>query len=1050
MQGIVVGTADIQYIYTRDNTEWSIIMNNKQTAHIISHTHWDREWYINSKFVNEWLPPFFEGLFGRMDENSNYKFVLDGQTSILDDCYVELEKLGKSVSEFKDKLRQYAQRGQLVIGPYYLQPDWQLVSAESLVRNMLIGKTMSEELGGGTQTGWLLDNFGQISQAPQLHKQFDMKGIVVWRGVELDPFNLNSEFEWKGADGTKIVCSYLLSSYRNAMHLADYPEIIYERIQNEVEKIAPFATTGNILLMNGYDQEMQPDDILPFIEDGKADFKNYTIRQSTPNEYMQAVVDGRGELQQLEGALYSGRYISVFPGILSARMYLKTANYYAQRELEFYAEPLNAMRTVLTGAEYPHAKMDKAWKLLLKNHPHDSICAVSVDNVHYDMEERYEETLGLSKDMTQTAASALANSVDTSMFDGSEAVFTVFNTLSTPRTASVFLPTDNKNVSVKDENGNVCKSSVCEGGVIAIVNLKATSSLSLGLYSAADAAEQSANNDLTAENEFLKVVCNGDGTLDVTDKATGKLYSSIGALENMADNGDEYNYSFLKGDKPLTTKGQAAKVSVLTKNDVQTSFLIEIDWSLPKSLSDKRDKRSDETLSLPIVTKVTLTAGDPVLRFETSVRNICKDHRIRVLFPTQINTDVSYAQTQFDVTKHPIMPKEFDNDSIPENVKRIIIGARESIPITQFPQKDFCALSDGKITAAVLNYGLPEYEVLQDKNTVALTLFRSLGWLARFDLNTRVGDAGPEMLTPGAQCLRDMSFTYGFCSTTFAPTSAELDSISTNFATPPLTVKNTVHSGAKTGEFVEVLSANAHVSALKCADNSNEIVLRVYNQNSEKTTAKIKLSMAQKAYYSTPYESKNAQITLNDNCIELPLNSKEIVTVRCEVASPILGTAQDGTAEVSTATTAPLNVDFKDLQIPVCVTPQEIESENVRAGKAEALYEAKLDEANKAQAELDSIESPTPAQKTNAATLMMQAHALHRAALEARLSAIFAEETYKRETLGKDSAGFIDYQNSTVEKLRELAYGLNLARIDKRVSEYITDYYVHKEKTLKN
>ncbi len=1028
-------------------------MNNNQTAHIISHTHWDREWYINSKFVNEWLPPFFEGLFKRMDENVNYKFVLDGQTSILDDCYVELEKLGESVSKFKGKLAEYAKRGQLVIGPYYLQPDWQLVSAESLVRNMLIGKTMSEELGGGTQTGWLLDNFGQISQAPQLHKQFDMKGIVVWRGVELDPFNLNSEFEWKGADGTKIVCSYLLSSYRNAMHLADYPEIIYERIQNEVEKIAPFATTGNILLMNGYDQEMQPDDILKFIENGKADFKNYTVRQSTPNEYMQAVVEGRGELQQLEGALYSGRYISVFPGILSSRMYLKILNYYAQRELELYAEPLNAMCTVLEGTEYPHEKMDKAWKLLLKNHPHDSICAVSVDNVHYDMEERYEETLGLSKDMTLTAASALASKADTSMFENSIAVFTVFNTLTIPRTASVFLQTEKQNVEVKDENGNVCKSSACSGGVIAVVNLKATSSLSLGIYDAPSCEYKENAGDLTAENEYLKVSCNNDGTLNVTDKISGKVYNSIGALEDMADNGDEYNYSFLKGDKPLTTKGKGAKadVSVLTKNSVQTTFIIKLTWELPKSLTDKRDARSDELLTLPIITKVTLTAGDPVLRFETSVRNVCKDHRIRVLFPTDINTDVSYAQTQFDVTEHLIVPKEFDNESIPDNVKRIIIGARESIPITQFPQKDFCALSDGKITAAVLNYGLPEYEILQENKTVALTLFRSLGWLARFDLNTRVGDAGPEMLTPGAQCLRDMNFTYGFCSVTSQPTSSQLDNISACFATPALIIKNTVHSGAKSGEFVELLSANAHVSALKCAEKSTDVVVRIYNPDNKKITAKLKVNAAEKVYYSTPYEAKNTEIPVENNIIDLPLGEKEIVTIRVETKGIELSGVQGYKADVSTASTAPFNVDFSDVELPVCVTIQEIESENKRALKAEELYAAKLDEANKAQAELDKTENVTPAQKTNAATLIMHAHALHRAALEARLSAIFAQETYKRETVGKDSEEFTAHQNSTTEKLRELAYALNLARIDKRVSEYITDYYVHKEKiTNKN
>ncbi len=1024
-------------------------MENKQTGHIISHTHWDREWYINSKYVNEWLPPFFEGLFTRMDQNENYKFVLDGQTSMLDDCYEELEKLGKSVEEFKERLGTYAKRGQLVIGPYYLQPDWQLVSGESLVRNMLIGKTMSEELGGGTHTGWLLDNFGQISQAPQLHKQFDMKGIVVWRGVELDPFNLNSEFEWKGADGTKIVCSYLLSSYRNAMHLADYPEIIFERIQNEVEKIAPFATTGNILLMNGYDQEMQPDDILPFIENGRADFKHFEIRQSVPDEYMQAVLEGKGELQQLEGALYSGRYISVFPGILSARMYLKTENYYAQRELEQYAEPLSAMRTVLTGAEYPHAKMDKAWKILLKNHPHDSICGVSVDDVHYDMEDRNAVTRKLSGEMTKAAASALANSANTSMHKNSKEVYTVFNTLAMPRTTSIFLPTELKNVEVRDENNEVCNSTMCEGGVIAIVKLNATSSVSLGVYSTDVEKTASKNADMTAENEYLHVKCNEDGTFDVKDKATGKTYNSIGAFEDLADNGDEYNYSFLKGDKAITTLGEKAKITVEASSDVQTTFKIEHEWKLPKSLSDDRSARDGETLTVPITTRATLTAKDPVLRFETSLRNTCRDHRIRVLFPTDIDTQVSFAQTQFDVTEHPIMPKPFDNDSIPENVKRIIIGARESIPITQFPQKDFCALTDGKVTAVVLNQGLPEYEVLQKNNTVALTLFRSLGWLARFDLNTRVGDAGPEMLTPGAQCLRDMSFTYGFSSTASAPSSAEVDNIVSGFTAPPLIVKNTVHEGANRAKFAEVLTGNVHVSAIKCAENSKDLIVRIYNPQNETVKASISLNCVEKVFASTPYEAKNEEIALKDNCIELNLSAKEIITVRCEMKAASEKDANGESAYVSTAVTAIVNDDFSAYEIPLCVTLQEIESEKARADEAEAKYAAKLSEAEKAEAELETIAQPTPAQKTNAATLMMHAHALNRAALEARLSAIFAEETYKRETLGADSEEFSAYQESLVENLRKLAYGLNLARIDKRVSEYITDYYVHKEKLLK-
>ena len=152
----------------------------KRTIHIISHTHWDREWYLSSQYVNRWIPIFFENLFRMLEKEPDYRFVLDGQTSMIDDCCAQLQIEGKQgIDVFMDTLKKYVQEGRIIVGPYYLQPDWQLISEEALIRNMLYGKEISEALGGGSQTGWLLDNFGQISQTSQIHEQFGMKGWVI-------------------------------------------------------------------------------------------------------------------------------------------------------------------------------------------------------------------------------------------------------------------------------------------------------------------------------------------------------------------------------------------------------------------------------------------------------------------------------------------------------------------------------------------------------------------------------------------------------------------------------------------------------------------------------------------------------------------------------------------------------------------------------------------------------------------------------------------------------------------------------------------------------
>ncbi|GAG69611.1 unnamed protein product, partial [marine sediment metagenome] len=48
---------------------------------------------------------------------------------------------------------------------------------------------------------------------------------------------------------------------------------------------------------------------------------------------------------------------------------------------------------------------------------------------------------------------------------------------------------------------------------------------------------------------------------------------------------------------------------------------------------------------------------------------------------------------------------------------------------------------------------MPEYEIIPDNNTIALTLVRSVGWLSRGDLEYKKGNAGPSFATPEAQCL---------------------------------------------------------------------------------------------------------------------------------------------------------------------------------------------------------------------------------------------------------------------------------------------------------
>ncbi|NIR48278.1 alpha-mannosidase, partial [candidate division KSB1 bacterium] len=168
---------------------------NPTVVHLISHNHWDREWIFQAEYVNQWLPSFFEHLFEMLQTQPDYLFVLDGQTCIIEDYLNQLSE--EEAAEKAQKIKEYAQAGRLMVGSAYIQQDWGLVSGEALVRNFLTGIRMANELGGVMRVGWLLDNFGQIAQAPQICCGFDIDGVFVWRGPELPPESIRTEFQWQ-------------------------------------------------------------------------------------------------------------------------------------------------------------------------------------------------------------------------------------------------------------------------------------------------------------------------------------------------------------------------------------------------------------------------------------------------------------------------------------------------------------------------------------------------------------------------------------------------------------------------------------------------------------------------------------------------------------------------------------------------------------------------------------------------------------------------------------------------------------------------------------
>ena len=200
----------------------------KINVHLINHTHWDREWFLTSVYTSRWIPGLIDKLEQLAEANSDFRFLFDGQTLVVED-------LLDIAPAYGERLRQLVGNGRLLIGPYYCQPDWQLTSGEILIRNLMYGQKDVKKYGGYADTGWLVDTFGHISQSPQIHRLFGIESVFVWRGApKLEPF-----FHWQAPDGSQLLTINLFGGYRNLYGVSHVPEVAVHRLQAEVAKLRP-------------------------------------------------------------------------------------------------------------------------------------------------------------------------------------------------------------------------------------------------------------------------------------------------------------------------------------------------------------------------------------------------------------------------------------------------------------------------------------------------------------------------------------------------------------------------------------------------------------------------------------------------------------------------------------------------------------------------------------------------------------------------------------------------------------------------------------------
>lgn len=447
--------------------------------HVISNTHWDREWLYNFQETRMLLVEFLDGLLDILDKRLEYRaYVLDSQTVPIED-YLEVRP------EQRERIEQHVRDGRLLIGPWYTCPEGFEVNGESLVRNLVYGHRVANAYGGVMKVGHTPFSYGQNSQMPQIYAGFGIDTILFYHGVSHD--EVKNEWIFEGADGTRLLASQMSSGARYNFYHGVYrpvrwgkeaPEREYrwnecgmqfhlagpdfamdhhlvlgpqsgfdqdklvERVRALRENEAKVATTRHLAFMMGHDSSIADEAEIAMIEAARAALPGDDLRHASYPEMMAAIkaaVDW-DKLTVLRGERRTPKPMPIalhlYSDVLSSRARMKRRNALAEMWLQRRAEPFAAAAAIL-GGEYPAGLLDIAWKTLLKCHAHDSISGSGVDDIEEDMMDRLRQVINLSKGIVKKSLGNIQLRIDNSAFPGDTALITVFNPSPQPRTEVV-------------------------------------------------------------------------------------------------------------------------------------------------------------------------------------------------------------------------------------------------------------------------------------------------------------------------------------------------------------------------------------------------------------------------------------------------------------------------------------------------------------------------------------------------------------------------------------------------------------------------------------
>lgn len=816
---------------------------------------------------------FMDALFDVLESDERFAgFILDGQMAVLQH-YLEL------MPHMKARIRRHAESGRLSLGPWWVLADEFLPSGESHVRNLLYGMQAARAFDSSLMVGYLPDQFGHIAQMPQILRGFGIAFAVIYRGFGGEKGQESSEWEWCAPDGSSVLTVHLpRDGYSFGYFANDNEEEALARFMRLKQELDERAMTSQRFVLNGGDRHW-PDRTVTRVAKMLSERTGCQVVHSTLPRYFDSLQAELHEIElpKISGETRFGlrHAFAVVGGTASSRMVIKQENYRCQSLLLNVVEPLNALN-VLAGNNSRKDLIRHAWYLLLSNQEHDVICGTSIDSVYREAMVRFKRVQELGEAVAKQAFEELIDSDDVPSSnhvlakDGEnvegekddDRTLVFFNPLPYERTEVVECEIDFhlkdvviginpdakgserveavKGFRLLDEQGEevtyqILKREEAFGLIpsrtayprqllverftcLVSVHLRPCGFTSIAVERA-DSFQFFESPIICSENslrdENLRVAVEPDGTISM--ERDGHAFTGLNCFEDGGDVGDEYSWCFPENDRIIRSSDYAASVKLIERGPLRAKLLVTTRIEIPVSASDDLKSRSDTTDTMEIQTAISITAHSPRVDVRTELHNTTRDHRLRVLFPTGLRTNISHADAQFAIVRREHRAFDWDEFDIEK-------------PLNLEVMQRFVTVQDEQKAFTLMSRGLPEYELATDgSGLLALTLLRCVGELSRSNLATRPGgDAGWKNSTPEAQCIGQHVFEYGLLLHSATQTFEEVLQEARSYHTRVTVLARKARAEMKSSRF-QLDAARAELTCLKEAEDGSGVIIRLCN-----------------------------------------------------------------------------------------------------------------------------------------------------------------------------------------------------------------------------